>query len=167
VLLWILAELQFEVKALVGGLRTRGDGIRNQGLSRNDGDDLWCSARGALPAGARRGGRIHLLLLATGWPAIDGERTGAIGKLRPPQVQVGAGQMGIMLVTRTGGLTNGVDPHIAGVCVPGERRRTRREQSQSEGGGREEGSPECFEASRSLERPARWVLLLGRPPVMH
>jgi hypothetical protein len=150
VLLWILAELQLEVKALVGGLRTRGDGIRNQGLSRNDGDDLWCSARGALPAGARRGGRIHLLLLATGWPAIDGERTGAIGKLRPPQVQVGARQMGIMLVTRTGGLTHGVDPHIAGVCVPGERRQRARDEGQDYRGGREARSRDALSASRAV-----------------
>jgi hypothetical protein len=84
VLLWVLAELQLEVEALVGGVRTRGDEIRNQGLSRNDGDDLRRSAAGTLPGGVRRGGQIDLLLLATRRPAIDGERTGGIGKLRPP-----------------------------------------------------------------------------------
>jgi len=159
VLLWILAELQLEVEALVGGMRTRGDCIRNQGLSRNDGDDLRCSARGALPAGARGGGRIHLLP-ATRWPVIDGERPGGIGKLRPPQVQVGAWQVGIMLVTRTGALTHGVYPDIACVCVPGQRRQRGRDQGQGYGGGREERSREGFNASRAVRLPAPWVLLL-------
>ncbi len=166
-LLRILAELQLEMEALVGGMRTRGHGIRNQGLSRNDGDDLRRSAGGALPGGARRGGRIHLLLPPTWWPAIDGERTGGIGKPGPPQVQVGAWEVGIVLVARTGGLTHGVDPNIARVCVPGERRQRGRDQGQGYRGRREERSREGFDASRQVRLPTPWVLLLRRSPVMH
>jgi len=167
VLLWVLAELQLEVEALMGGMGTRSDCIRNQGLSRNDGDDLGCSAGGALPGGARRGGRIHLLLPPTRWPAIDGERPGGIGKLGPPQVQVGAGQVGIVLVARTGGLIHGVDPDIASVCVPGERGQRGRDQGQGDRGGRDERSRQALSRSRAVRLAAPWVLLLGRSPVMH
>lgn len=167
VLLWILAELQLEVEALVGSMRTRGDRIRNQDLSRNHGDDLGCSAGGALPGGARGGGRIHLLLLATRGPAIDAEGTGAIGQLRPPQFEVGAWQVGIVLVTRTGGLTYAIDPHIASVCVPGERWQRGGNQSQDGCGGREERSREVLSRSRAVRLAAPGVLLLGRSPVMH
>jgi hypothetical protein len=166
VLLWILAELQLEVEALVGCMRTRGDRIRNQGLSRNDGDDLRCSAGGALPGCARRGRWIDLLM-ATRWPAIDRERTGSIGKLGCPQVQVGARQVGIVLVARTGGLTHSVDPNVAGVCVPGQHRQRGRDEGQGYRGGREERSRECLNASRAVRLPTPGVWLLRRSPVTH
>lgn len=112
VLLRILAELQFEVVTLLRLRRvTTGDRVGKQGVNVDDTRHLIAGT-----VVGPRGGVIGFL--ETAWlPAVDGVRTAAVSEVVAPQIDIGASQVGIHFMTRTGWLSNVVNPNIATVVV--------------------------------------------------
>ena len=144
-LLRVLRELELEVVALAvhGGIPV-GDGVGDQGGHVDSADDLIALGNLVIGPGCLRraalGARPRLILVVarrrrivggevagevgdvpaagpTGGPTVDGVVPRPISEAVPPQVDVGAGEVGVHLMPRSRWVSHVVNPHVPGVVV--------------------------------------------------
>ena len=126
-LLRILDKLQLEMKTL---LRLRNVAIgrrsRQQRADRNHRQHLIATRRLVVGPGCRP---IRRGTAAGGSPAADGEGAARVGEAVAPEIDVVARQVRVLFLARTGGLSNVVHPHVAGVSLGRSSQPIRNEAS--------------------------------------